>query len=79
MERRERIEIIGTLLDICPGKSSMTDIARAANLNFPTAKKYLRGMEKKGYLNKNGDNYEITASGIALRSDIARMMEATDF
>jgi|GEM_PF-3695734 len=79
MRRREKIELIGVLLDVCPGESSMTDIARAANLNFHTAKKYLCGMEKKGLLEKKGGNYEITESGLALRSGIAKMMEATDF
>jgi predicted transcriptional regulator len=67
MPRRERLEIITTILNICMTKgANKTRIVYQANLNFKNAGIYIDWLLKRGLLAKEGNIYRITSSGLTL-------------
>jgi predicted transcriptional regulator len=67
MPRRERLEIITTILNICNARgANKTKIVYQANLNFKNAGVYLDWLIKRGFLAKEGNIYRTTSSGLAL-------------
>ncbi len=69
--RRNKLEIIGSILSICKGDgASKTRIVYQANLNFKNAGMYLAWMTSRGYLIKESKIYKTTPSGQALLDNL---------
>lgn len=63
MVRRERLEIVKEILELCIIPSRKTTIVYQCNLNFKIVRKYLTGCFVNGWLIKNGAFYETTHLG----------------
>ena len=64
MARRNKMEILGSILNICRGEgSSKTKIVYQINLNFKNAGLYLEWLINHGYLVKEDKLYKTTPSG----------------
>jgi predicted transcriptional regulator len=64
MARRNKLEILGSILNICRGEgSSKTKIVYQINLNFKNAGIYLEWLTNHGYLVKEDKLYKTTPSG----------------
>ena len=75
MPRRERLEIITTILNICMTRgANKTRIVYQANLNFKNAGVYLDWLMKRGFLAKEGNIYRTTSSGLALLDSLKVLM-----
>jgi len=75
MPRRERLEIITTILNICITKgANKTKIVYQANLNFKNAGIYIDWLIKRGFLTKEGNIYKTTSSGVALLDNLKVLM-----
>ncbi|MFZ3148548.1 MAG: winged helix-turn-helix domain-containing protein [Methanothrix sp.] len=71
MTRRNKLEILGGILDICKGDgSSKTKIVYQVNLNFKNAGQYLEWLTSHGYLVKEERLYKTTPSGNELLQNI---------
>jgi predicted transcriptional regulator len=71
MPRRERLEIITTILNICMTKgANKTRIVYQANLNFKNAGIYIDWLMRRGFLAKEGNIYRTTSSGQALLDNL---------
>jgi predicted transcriptional regulator len=71
ISRRNKLEIIGTILSICKLEgSSKTRIVYQANLNFKNAGLYLEWLTKRGYLIKDDRVYRTTPTGLELLSNL---------
>lgn len=75
MPRRERLEIITTILNICmPKGANKTRIVYQANLNFKNAGVYLEWLMKRGFLAKEGNIFRTTSQGLALLDSLKVLM-----
>ncbi|MDQ1262465.1 MAG: hypothetical protein QG575_1646 [Euryarchaeota archaeon] len=64
MTRRNKLEILGSILNICKTEgSSKTKIVYQVNLNFKNAGQYLEWLTSHGYLVKEERLYKATPSG----------------
>ena len=63
MVRRERLEIVKAILELCITPRKKTAIVYQCNLNFKIVRKYLIGCFANGWLIKNGVFYETTNLG----------------
>ena len=71
MTRRNKLEILGGILNICKTEgSSKTKIVYQVNLNFKNAGQYLEWLTSHGYLVKEERLYKTTSSGYKLLQDI---------
>jgi predicted transcriptional regulator len=71
MTRRNKIEILGGILNICKTEgSSKTKIVYQVNLNFKNAGQYLEWLTSHGYLVKEERLYKTTSSGYELLQNI---------
>jgi predicted transcriptional regulator len=71
MARRNKLEILGGILNICRGEgSSKTKIVYQVNLNFKNAGQYLDWLISHGYLVKEERLYKTTSSGNELMQNI---------
>jgi predicted transcriptional regulator len=71
MGRRNKVEILGSILNICKGKgSSKTKIVYQVNLNFRNAGLYLDWLTKRGYLSKVDKLYVTTPAGLKLMESL---------
>jgi len=71
MVRRNKLEILGCILNICKGDgSSKTTVVYQSNLNFKNAGIYLEWLSEHGYLAKEDKLYRITPSGQKLLEDL---------
>ena len=71
MARRNRLEILGCILNICKGEgSSKTKIVYQINLNFRNAALYLEWLIEHGYLAKDDNLYRTTSSGQRLLENL---------
>ncbi|MHC1686828.1 MAG: winged helix-turn-helix domain-containing protein [Methanothrix sp.] len=71
MGRRNKMEILGSILDICKSNgSSKTRIVYQVNLNFKNAGSYLEWLTKRGYLVKENRNYKTTQAGLELLQNL---------
>jgi len=71
MTRRNKLEILGGILNICKTEgSSKTKIVYQVNLNFKNAGQYLEWLTSHGYLVKEERLYKTTSSGYRLLQDI---------
>ncbi len=73
MVRRDKLEIISTILDVCTDGANKTKVVYQANLNFKSVSSYLDVLVKNGliYVNETGPGtiYETTEKGLKLMSD----------
>lgn len=64
MERRTRLEVLGSILETCGREgASKTRIVYQTNLNFKNAGAYTKWLREKGYIAQKGKLYLITPSG----------------
>ncbi len=71
MARRNKLEILGGILNICKADgSSKTKIVYQVNLNFKNAGQYLEWLTLHGYLVKEERLYKTTSSGQELLQNI---------
>jgi predicted transcriptional regulator len=71
MTRRNKLEILGCILNICKTDgSSKTKIVYQVNLNFKNAGLYLEWLTSHGYLVKEERLYKTTSSGHELLKDL---------
>ncbi len=71
MARRNRLEILGCILNICKEDgSSKTKVVYQLNLNFRNAGLYLEWLTEQGYLAKQDKLYRITPSGQKLLENL---------
>lgn len=71
MGRRNKLEILGSILDICKSNgSSKTRIVYQVNLNFKNAGSYLEWLTKRGYLVKEHRIYKTTPAGLELLQNL---------
>ena len=71
MIRRNKLEILGCILNICSmDGSSKTRIVYQLNLNFKNAGLYLEWLTQHGYLIKEDKLYRITPSGQRLQENL---------
>jgi len=71
MARRNKLEILGSILDICKSNgSTKTRIVYQVNLNFKNAGSYLEWLTKRGYLIKEDRVYKTTPTGLELLQDL---------
>ena len=74
IHRRNKLEIICNILDICKLEgSTKTRIVYQANLNFKNASKYLDWLIKRGFLIKRGKIYMITSTGQTLLANLTEI------
>lgn len=67
MARRNKLEILESILDMCRSDgSTKTKIVYQINLNFKNAGSYLEWLTEHGYLIKENRVYKTTASGLGL-------------
>ena len=71
MARRNKLEILGCILNICREEgSSKTRVVYQVNLNFKNAGQYLDWLTSRGYLVKEERLYKTTSSGNELLENI---------
>jgi predicted transcriptional regulator len=71
MARRNKLEILGSILKICKaGGSNKTKIVYQVNLNFKNAESYLEWLTKRGYLVKENRLYKTTPMGLKLLENL---------
>ncbi len=71
MTRRNKLEILGGILNICKTEgSSKTKIVYQVNLNFKNAGQYLEWLTSHGYLVKEERLYKTTSSGYELLQNL---------
>jgi predicted transcriptional regulator len=71
MTRRNKLEILGSILDICKADgSSKTRIVYQVNLNFKNAGSYLDWLIKRGYIVKEDRVYKTTHKGEELSDNL---------
>lgn len=70
MTRRNKLDILGGILNICRAGSSKTKIVYQVNLNFKNAGQYLDWLTSRGYLVKEERLYKTTSSGNELLENI---------
>jgi len=79
MARRTRLEVLGSILEIC-GKdgASKTRIVYQINLNFKNAGAYLKWLTEKGFLEKHDRLYKITPSGEEMLENLIEINSILD-
>lgn len=70
MTRRNKLDILGGILNICRVGSSKTKIVYQVNLNFRNAGQYIDWLTSHGYLIKEERLYKTTTSGNELLKNI---------
>lgn len=73
MVRRDKLEIISTILNVCIDGANKTKIVYQANLNFKSVSSYLDALIKNGLIDVNetspGTIYKTTEKGLKLTRD----------
>lgn len=68
--KRDRLEIIGSMLFICKNGAKKTEIVYKANLNFKNAEVYLQWLINRELLMKEGKLFKITPKGSVLLTNL---------
>ncbi len=63
MSKRERIEILREVLELCKTPKGKTQIVYRCNLNFKIVKPYLSECLSKGWIEKIDTKYQTTTLG----------------
>ena len=64
--KRGRFDIIGSILLICKNGAKKTEIVYKANLNFKNAEVYLKWLNERKMIMKEGRFFNITSKGSEL-------------
>ncbi|MDF0593680.1 winged helix-turn-helix domain-containing protein [Methanotrichaceae archaeon M04Ac] len=78
MTRRDRMQIMVSILNTCTRGANKTRIVYQANLNFRTVNPYLDLLEKKGLLQVTEDRttlYKTTPRGLELINNFSSINE----
>ncbi len=68
--KRDKLEIIKSILLICKDGAKKTEIVYKANLNFKNAEVYLEKLIDLGMIMKEGKLFKITSKGSELLSNL---------
>jgi predicted transcriptional regulator len=68
--KRDRLEIIRSILIICRNGAKKTEIVYKSNLNFKNGEAYLQWLIDRGLITKEGKFYRTTPIGAKLLSDL---------
>jgi predicted transcriptional regulator len=68
--KRDKLEIIQSILLICKNGAKKTEIVYKANLNFKNAEVYLRWLIDREIIVKEGKFFKITPKGSELLSNL---------
>ena len=68
--KRGRFDIIGSILLICKNGAKKTEIVYGANLNFKNAEVYLKWLNDREMIMKEGRFFSITSKGSELLSNL---------
>ena len=72
-KKRDKIEIVAKILDVCRTPQNKTNIVYACNLNFHTVKPYLELLHSGEFLSKMDDQYETTNKGLEAYKKITEL------
>jgi predicted transcriptional regulator len=70
--KRDKLDIIESILLICRDGAKKTEIVYKANLNFKNAEVYLNWLIDREMIMKEGKIFEITSKGSELLSNLQR-------
>ena len=76
--KRDKLEIIRSILLICKDGAKKTEIVYKANLNFKNAEVYLKKLIDLGMIMKEGKLFKITSKGSELLSNLQSASEFMD-
>ncbi|MDF0591427.1 winged helix-turn-helix domain-containing protein [Candidatus Methanocrinis natronophilus] len=84
MTRRDRLQKIISILNICTRGANKTKIVYAANLNFRSVKPYLNLLENRGLITKNTNEddtivYQTTPKGKDLVNKLDSLHEMLEY
>jgi predicted transcriptional regulator len=68
--KRDKLEIIQSILLICKNGAKKTEIVYKANLNFKNAEVYLKWLINREMIVKDGKFFKITPEGSELLSNL---------
>jgi predicted transcriptional regulator len=68
--KRDKLEIIRSILLICKNGAKKTEIVYKANLNFKNADVYLKWLIDREMIMKDGKIFKITSNGSVLLSNL---------
>lgn len=68
--KRDKLEIIQSILLICKNSAKKTEIVYKANLNFKNAEVYLKWLIDREMIVKEGKFFKITSEGSELLSNL---------
>jgi predicted transcriptional regulator len=68
--KRDKLEIIQGILLICKNGAKKTEIVYKANLNFKNAEVYLKWLNDREMIVKDGKFFKITSKGSELLSSL---------
>lgn len=72
-ERRGEFDIVLNILRLAGERQGRTRIMYAANLSHAMLRRYLDGLEARGFVVRGEDAYALTERGEALRRDMERI------
>ena len=70
--KRDKLDIIESILLICKDGAKKTEIVYKANLNFKNAEVYLKWLIDREMILKDGKIFKITSKGAELLSNLQR-------
>lgn len=76
--KRDRIDIIGSILLVCKNGAKKTEIVYKVNLNFKNAEVYLKWLIDRKMILKEGNLFKITSKGDDLLSNLQNTSKFMD-
>lgn len=76
--KRDRIDIIGSILLVCKNGAKKTEIVYKVNLNFKNAEVYLKWLIDRKMILKEGNLFKITSKGDELLSNLQNTSKFMD-
>lgn len=76
--KRDRIDIIGSILLVCKNGAKKTEIVYKVNLNFKNAEVYLMWLIDRKMILKEGNLFKITSKGDELLSNLQNTSKFMD-
>ena len=76
--KRDKLEIIQSILLICKNGAKKTEIVYKANLNFKNAEGYLKWLIDREMILKEGRFFKITSKGSELLSNLQNTSKFMD-
>ena len=73
--KRDKLEIARSILLICKNGAKKTEIVYKVNLNFKSAEAYLKWLNDREMIQKDGKFFKITSRGSELLSNLQNTSE----